>query len=152
MNDVKSTTRATAAHSAYRFLVIGCLFCGLGVIVGAFGAHALPGWMAAQGIEDMDSVKRIANLETGVRYHMYHALALCALGIWRQHHVSRLSTWAGCLFTFGIVAFSGGLYAYALTGWTRFAMIVPFGGVGWIVAWVLWAIAAASHPGCNASR
>ena len=50
---------------------VGALLCGLGVALGAFGAHGLKSHLDA----DLLTV-----FETGVRYHMFHALALLAVG------------------------------------------------------------------------
>ena len=70
----------------------------LAVIVGAFGAHALPGWLSQQGLEAVVVARRLETLETGVRYHMYHALALLGLGLWqRQLGDCRQPAWPlGC--------------------------------------------------------
>ncbi|RME48105.1 MAG: DUF423 domain-containing protein, partial [Deltaproteobacteria bacterium] len=49
------------------FFLIGSLSGALGVIAGAFGAHALKGRLS----EEM-----LHTFEVGVRYQLYHALAL----------------------------------------------------------------------------
>ena len=49
------------------FLLVGALAGVVGVALGAFGAHGLRGRL---------SPEMLAAFETGVRYHMYHALAL----------------------------------------------------------------------------
>ena len=49
---------------------------------------------------------------------------------------------AGWTMFAGILLFSGFLYAYVATGMRPFAMVVPIGGVAFIVAWV--AVAAAA--------
>ena len=49
------------------FLLIGAVFGALGVGLGAFGAH---------GLRSRLSPEMLAVFETGVRYHMYHALAI----------------------------------------------------------------------------
>src|SRR5262245_31610390 len=79
----------------------------LGVALGAFGAHAL----RAKAGADL-----LAVFETGVRWQMYHALALvaCAWGWARWQH--KLFVAAGWAFGAGIVFFSGSLYVLALTG------------------------------------
>ena len=53
------------------FFGLGALFGGLGVALGAFGAHALRATLSTQDL---------ATFEIGVRYQMYHALALLAVG------------------------------------------------------------------------
>ena len=49
---------------------------------------------------------------------------------------------AGWTMFAGIFFFSGFLYAYVATGMKPFAMFVPIGGVAFIIAWILVAIAA----------
>ena len=51
------------------FFMLAGIFGGLGVAIGAFGAHALESRISADLLE---------TFETGVRYHFYHALALVA--------------------------------------------------------------------------
>jgi uncharacterized membrane protein YgdD (TMEM256/DUF423 family) len=49
------------------FLVLGATFGFIGVALGAFGSHALRSKLTPD---------RVATFETGVRYQMWHALAL----------------------------------------------------------------------------
>ena len=53
------------------FFGLGCVSAFVAVALGAFGAHALRGRL----VPDMLTV-----FEIGVRYQMYHALALLAVG------------------------------------------------------------------------
>ena len=118
---------------ARTFLLIGSLAGALGVALGAFGAHGLRGRLSP----DM-----LAVFETGVRYHMYHALALLVVSAL----MPRLDGWlihaAGWSFTIGIVLFSGSLYLLALTGVRTLGAITPLGGVAFILGWAFLAIAA----------
>ena len=116
------------------YLRIGAVLGALAVLVGAFGAHGLESILS----DDMAEV-----FETGVRYHFYHALAILALAagssaLWS----SRLCLWACRAWAFGILVFSGSLYALAMTqiGWL--GAITPFGGTAMIAGWVLLALAA----------
>jgi len=116
------------------FLLIGALAGAVGVALGAFGAHAL---------RSRVSPEMLAVFETGVRYQMYHALALVALAALEPrlgggHSVAA----AGWAFTTGIVLFSGSLYALALTGTTTFGIVTPFGGLAFLVGWAALAVAA----------
>jgi uncharacterized membrane protein YgdD (TMEM256/DUF423 family) len=81
--------------------------------------------------------------EVGVRYHMYHALAIVAVGLavaqWPESGVGL----AGWLFAVGILVFSGSLYVLAITGIKWLGAITPIGGVaflaGWaVLAWRVW--------------
>lgn len=110
------------------FFALASLLSGLGVALGAFGAHAMRGRVA----ENL-----LANYETGVRYHFYHALALFAVVIAIQRWPSSsLPVIAGWLFIVGIVIFSGSLYIMAFTGLRWLGAITPIGGVALIAAWV----------------
>lgn len=116
------------------FFLLGSLFSGLAVALGAFGAHALR--------ERLDE-RMLANFETGARYQMYHALALLAVA-WAVSRFpgSQLPVIAGWLFVAGIVIFSGSLYLMALTGQRWLGAITPLGGVAFIAGWVCVLLAA----------
>jgi len=117
------------------FLLIGSVAAFLAVGIGAFGAH---------GLRTRLSADMLAVFETGVRYHMYHALALLATAL----VMGRMSGWlvvcAGWCFTAGIVLFSGSLYLLALTGITVLGAITPLGGLAFLIGWACLALAAAS--------
>jgi uncharacterized membrane protein YgdD (TMEM256/DUF423 family) len=122
-------------------LLIASLLGALGVIVGAFGAHALPGWLHQQGLEPAAITRRVETLETGVRYHLYHALALLAVGLWQRQAASPAASASAWLLLAGILLFSGCLYVYSLSGIKLFAMIVPLGGLSLIAGWITLAMA-----------
>jgi uncharacterized membrane protein YgdD (TMEM256/DUF423 family) len=115
------------------FMLIGALAGVVGVGLGAFGAHGLRGRL---------SPEMLAVFETGVRYHMYHALALVAAAALMGRLDGRFINAAGWLFTAGIVLFSGSLYAMALSGVTIFGAITPIGGVAFLAGWACLAIAS----------
>jgi uncharacterized membrane protein YgdD (TMEM256/DUF423 family) len=106
----------------------------LGVMLGAFGAHALKARLPA----DMLGV-----WQTAVQYQFWHALGLVAVGIlmlqWSQQ---KLLLWSGALMLAGILLFSGSLYALCLTGVRGLGAITPLGGVAFILAWAALAWAA----------
>jgi uncharacterized membrane protein YgdD (TMEM256/DUF423 family) len=115
------------------FLMIGAVLGLIGVGLGAFGAHGLRGRLSP----DM-----LAVFETGVRYHMYHALAILLVAALIVRIDGRLMTAAGWSFTAGVIVFSGSLYALALSGVTVLGAITPIGGLAFLVGWALLAIAA----------
>jgi uncharacterized membrane protein YgdD (TMEM256/DUF423 family) len=84
----------------------------------------------------------LAVFETGVRYHMYHALALLLTAALAGRADSRAVIAAGWLFVAGIVLFSGSLYLLAVTGVTVLGAITPFGGVAFLAGWICLAVAA----------
>lgn len=114
-------------------MFIGALMGCVGVGLGAFGAHGLKGRLSP----DM-----LAVFETGVRYHMYHALALLLTAALMSRIDTKGMVVAGWSFTAGIFIFSGSLYALALTGVTMLGAITPIGGVAFLVGWIALAIAA----------
>src|SRR5262245_30900516 len=91
------------------FMCIGALMGGVGGGIGAFGAHGLRGRL---------SPEMLAVFETGVRYHMYHALAILATAAILPRIDGRAVAIAGWSFLTGILLFSGSLYALALSGVT----------------------------------
>jgi uncharacterized membrane protein YgdD (TMEM256/DUF423 family) len=113
---------------------IGAVAMFLAVALGAFGAHALKARLAPD---------LLAVWQTAVQYHFWHALALIAIGILIALALpgSALLRWAGWLMVAGILLFSGSLYALALSGVRSLGAVTPFGGVAWIAAWVLLAVA-----------
>jgi uncharacterized membrane protein YgdD (TMEM256/DUF423 family) len=115
------------------FLFIAAILGFIGVGLGAFGAHGLRSRLSA----DM-----LAVFETGVRYHMFHTLALLALAAIASRGDSRLLTATGWLFTAGVVVFSGSLYALALSGVTILGAITPLGGLALLAGWACLAIYA----------
>ncbi|MCL4847530.1 MAG: DUF423 domain-containing protein [Acidobacteria bacterium] len=115
-------------------LVIACVLGGVGVALGAFGAH---------GLQHRVPPERLVTFEIGVRYHMYHALALLAVAwLAARWPGSSLVTTAGWLFVAGVVVFSGSLYALTLTGIRALGAITPIGGFAFIAGWTCLAVAA----------
>lgn len=114
-------------------MFVGALMGFVGVGLGAFGAHGLKGRLSP----DM-----LAVFETGVRYQMYHALALLVVGALMTRLEGRAIVVAGWSFTAGILIFSGSLYALALTGVTMLGAVTPISGVAFLAGWVALAIAA----------
>ena len=113
------------------FLLVGALAGVIGVALGAFAAHGLRGRLSP----DM-----LAVFETGVRYHMYHALAILLTGAIMGRITGRLIVAAGWFFTAGIVLFSGSLYLLAATGVAILGAITPLGGVAFLLGWACLAV------------
>ena len=116
------------------FFALGALSGGVAVALGAFGAHALKSHLSPESL---------ATYETGVRYQIYHALALLAAAYAGARWPA--SSWpgvAGWAFVIGTLLFSGSLYALVLTGKRWWGAITPFGGLAFIAGWVCLALAA----------
>ncbi|MCZ8524109.1 MULTISPECIES: DUF423 domain-containing protein [Paenibacillus] len=110
------------------FIRIGAVCGFLAVAIGAFGAHM---------VKNNISEAMFANYQTGVQYHMFHALALVAIGLAAavlpgQAHLRR----AGWAMLAGIVIFSGSLYVMALTNLRVLGAITPIGGLAFLFGWI----------------
>lgn len=99
----------------------------LAVMLGAFAAHGLQGQLPA---------RLLAVFETGVRYQMWHTLAMLGVLAWRTALPVPGQRLTLALWGLGIVLFSGSLYALALSGIGRLGMITPLGGVAFIAGWL----------------
>lgn len=122
--------------SAARTLMVGGSFMFLGVLFGAFGAHAL---------KAMVEPKLLETWETGVKYLLLHGLSLLAMGIIVQITELQL-VWSRRLITAGVSLFSFNCILYVLSGIKTFAMIVPVGGVLMLVGWILFAVEVFRAP------
>ena len=116
------------------FFALGSLSAFIGVALGAFAAHALKSRLAPD---------LLATFEIGVRYQMYHALALLAVGWACTRWPGAAAIAGGWLFVAGTVIFSGSLYALSLSGLRWLGAITPIGGIallaGWLcLAWAAW--------------
>ena len=105
-------------------LAAGALLGGLAVGLGAFGAHALK--------ESYDEAA-LRTFETGVRYQMYHALAL--LGCFALQAAGYPTRTASLLFVAGTALFSGSLYGLALLDLRWLGPVTPIGGVALLAGW-----------------
>ena len=119
---------APSAAIGLPWLGTGALFAALGVAAGAFGAH---------GLRAMLAEPLLLIYETAVRYQMYHALALVALGALAGRLPPRAITVSGSLFTLGILLFSGSLYLLALGAPRLLGLVTPFGGLALIGGWLV---------------
>ena len=112
--------------STRSWIVTGAVAAGLGVMLGAFGAH---------GLKTRVTSEMLAVFETGVRYQMYHAFGLIVVGALAASRPRAALRVAGWAFVLGIVIFSGSLYVMTFTGMRWLGAITPLGGVSFIVGW-----------------
>ena len=115
------------------WFAVGAITCGIGVALGAFGAH---------GLKSRVSAEMLAVFETGVRYQMFHALALLAVGLASARWPGGLVQASGWLFLIGMLVFCGSLYVMTFTGARWLGAITPLGGLSFLAGWTLLAIAA----------
>lgn len=112
--------------------ITGIFLTAATIAIGAFGAHGL------QNLVDADAV---ATFETGVRYQMYHALAIVLLGY--VPGPNRLKRIVFILFIIGILLFSGSIYLLSLNSVlpfeaTTIGFVTPIGGLFFIIGWIRW--------------
>lgn len=111
---------------------IGAAMTGLGVLLGAFGAHGLRGKVE----QDLLQI-----YETGTHYLILHAVGILLYGLWANSipESSRPKCIPPKLFIAGTLLFAGSLYCITFTGIRMFGMITPLGGVCMIIGWVIFA-------------
>jgi uncharacterized membrane protein YgdD (TMEM256/DUF423 family) len=120
------------------FLILGTLLAGLGVTLGAFGAH---------GLKKIVPPETVSSYQTGVQYQMYHAFALLIVGVLSERFSRNIMSWSGAFFVLGIVLFSGSLYLLASLkamnkiGVSGIGIITPIGGLCFLVGWALLLVA-----------
>lgn len=116
-----------------QWIAIGAVWALLGVALGAFGAHALK--------ETLEAGDQLENWRTGVRYQVWHALALILFGLYRLHQPGkdRLAR----VMLAGSILFSGSIYLLALDIGTEGVWpFTPLGGVMMMAAWLMFALDA----------
>jgi uncharacterized membrane protein YgdD (TMEM256/DUF423 family) len=114
---------------ARRSLAAGAALMLLGVVLGAFGAHALAERLTPRELD----VFRV-----GVNYQQWHALGLLVIGVLaRDARDDRLLAWAACALFIGIVLFSGSLYLLTAGAPRVVGAITPVGGLSFIAGWAL---------------
>lgn len=114
-------------------LIAGALFAASGVVLGAFGAH---------GLKDVLAAEQLSTWQTAVLYQFVHALALLVTGALALHPdrlalPSNSASRAASAFVFGVILFSGSLYALALGAPRWLGPVTPFGGLAFIAGWLL---------------
>jgi uncharacterized membrane protein YgdD (TMEM256/DUF423 family) len=129
-----ATGGRTAPVGASRLsIATGALLGALGVIAGAFAAHALRGRLPPEAL---------ALVDTGSRYQLIHALALVAVGVLHMIRPSFAARLSAASFAAGVLLFCGSLYALAFGAPRALGMITPIGGVLLITGWLTLAISA----------
>ena len=121
-----------------RFLLCsGAVSAALSVALGAFAAH---------GLESRLTADMLAVFQTGVQYQFYHSLGVVLIGlIAHMLKPTGLLTAAGLVMLAGILLFSGSLYLLTTTGIRSLGMVTPFGGIAFILAWLLLAVGIWRH-------
>lgn len=110
------------------FLLLGAICAFIAVAMGAFGAHGLKAVLAPE---------MLSAYKTGVTYQMWHALGLILIAILLQQTEGILLIWAGWFMFAGIILFSGSLYLLTILNAKWLGIITPFGGLAFLLAWIL---------------
>ena len=117
-----------------RFLITGSLYCGLAVMLGAFGAHALKALLPAESLQ---------SFQTAVHYQIIHGLAILITGIIYTQNQQGILLHVGRFFSAGIICFSGSLYLltflklFNIDFPPAIALITPLGGLFMILGWMI---------------
>lgn len=112
------------------YTIIAALFGAIGVMIGAFGAHAFKDTLVESG--------HLETFNTAVEYHFYHTLAAIVAPLLVKNAIhSGKARIASFLFLLGVLLFSGSLYVLSFTGATYVAFITPIGGLSFILGWVI---------------
>lgn len=114
-----------------KFIKVSILFCVVSVILGAFGAHLL---------KDLLSETELSSFKTGIRYQMFHGLAILILSLNSNKFTSKLKT-SLLLMSIGTVLFSFSIYFLSIDNLLSFSMkflgtITPIGGTILITSWI----------------
>jgi uncharacterized membrane protein YgdD (TMEM256/DUF423 family) len=107
---------------------LGALMAGLGVVLGAFGAHALAALPPG----------RLAWWHTGTQYLFIAAFGVMFDGL--HERTAPIARRPAVTLALGALLFSGSLFAMALGAPRWLGMITPVGGVCLIVGflWLAW--------------
>ena len=116
-------------------VVVASFLTAITIGMGAFGAH---------GLKNLVDASALNTFETGIRYQMYHCLALLVLGLAPLVPIKIKKTlfW---FFIFGMLFFSGSIYLLALNSIlpfdaTKIGFITPIGGLLFILGWIWFAV------------
>jgi len=106
------------------FAALAAIFAAIGVVAGAFGAHALRAQVDPASLQAW---------HTAVEYQLLHALALLVIAT--RANALRFASLTSWLFATGIALFSGSLYAIVLGAPHLLGAMTPVGGLAFIAGW-----------------
>ncbi len=115
------------------FLIIGALFLMTAATLSAYGFHGL-----ADSLTEADRL----SWRWAVQMQVYHSLGLILITLLSVHiGPAKLLDILRGLFVFGIIVFSGSVYAEKLGAPEAIGEIAPIGGSSFMLAWLLVALA-----------
>lgn len=111
---------------------IAAILLLLGVVLGAFGAHAL---------SDILTETQSKTWGTATLYLFVHALGALVMLQYQQYHVQKLFRLSAIFLVTGVIMFSGSLYLLCLRpDWNWLGPVTPLGGTAFIIGWLIAAI------------
>lgn len=116
--------------------VLAGLVGAAAVGLGAFSAHGLEAKLIAEGLQPDVVAKRLNTCEIAVRYHLVHSVALLGLAAAPVGFAKRRRGLAAGLILLGLLMFCGILYAQSIGGMKGFNLVVPLGGLSFILGWL----------------
>ena len=120
------------------FIFLGAVFCFLGVLFGALGAHALKGYLIQS--------KGLSNFELATDYMFYHGMGLIFVGLFQKRYPDLWFHFSGWLFIAGSILFQGNLYLKSVFNLRVIGMLTPFGGICLMAGWLMFAAQALKIP------
>ena len=114
------------------FIYTAILLCLTSIILGAFGAHLL---------KEILTEFQLSSFETGVRFQMFHGLAILILSFNKKYFNDKLK-FALKIMTLGTVIFSLSIYLLNLQEYLSINLsllgpITPIGGLLIIISWLI---------------
>ena len=115
-----------------KFIKVAILFSVTSVILGAFGAHLL---------KDLLTETQLNSFKTGIRYQMFHGLAILILALNKNYFTDKLNRILQ-LMSVGVILFSLSIYLLNLQDLFGISLsflgpITPLGGLFLITSWIL---------------
>ncbi len=109
-------------------LAITCIFGLIAIILGAFTTH---------GLQDVLTTREMSSLETGIRYQIYHVIVLLFVNTYSSFS-NKFKNYVSYVFFFGIVLFSGSIYAIYIFNYPVKSIwfVTPTGGLLFMIGWL----------------
>ena len=121
------------------FAITGAIICGIAIILGAFGAHAL---------KSMVGPSTVDTWVLGTRYQLFHGIAILIIALFPGRSFLKI---VYRLMILGIICFSGSLYLLTFKSvlsdgaLSIIGPITPIGGVLLITSWFYLAYGIYKH-------
>ena len=109
-------------------LAITCIFGLIAITLGAFTTH---------GLQDVLTTREMSSLETGIRYQIYHVIVLLFVNTYSSFS-NKFKNYVSYVFFFGIVLFSGSIYAIYIFNYPVKSIwfVTPTGGLLFMIGWL----------------